>query len=642
MNCSSEILRQTALPLWCAAIVAACSLLAVAGVPANDAALAADAAITTPGTNAELPERTWTDQDQAAFLDEYHRRRKSGTLKVGRFPLRSDGPKTFDPVRGSTVYENQCISQVYEPLLQYKYLVRPFELEPLLLAEMPQTDDSITYRFRLKKGVRFHDDSCFPGGKGRELVSSDVFYSWKRIADEDTESKSWWLMEKTILGFDEYRAAQNAAEVFDYDAPVAGMRIIDDHRFEVELTKPVSRFLWTLAMFQTAIVPREAVEFHGRKFVRHPVGTGPYLMHDGDWKVGVSVTYRRNLNYHACFYPSEHMPDDVAAGLTQATGQRLPILDEIHVVFYVQDQPGWLVFRSGGLDYYQVPAENYPEAFNPRTGELRRQMQEQGITGHKVKLLDFIFKGFNMEDELLGGYTPEKKALRQAICLAQNWDEVNQAFYNGLNEVYDGPIPPGMAGHPENGTADISYRGPDLDRARELLAFAGFPDGKGLPVIDFYSGRGQNFPEQTEMLKKQLARVNIRIRSHLVDFSTLMQTVDRKQAPFFSFAWGSDYPDAENNLALFYGPYEAPGSNNYNYKRAEYDRLYEQILSMSPSPERTQICEQMRDMVLEDCPYAGSMARTRFYVVRRHLKNMKPVEVFDNWYKYLDVDESLR
>ncbi|MEZ6063797.1 MAG: ABC transporter substrate-binding protein [Planctomycetaceae bacterium] len=593
-------------------------------------------------TTVETADRRWTEADELAFRDAYQQRLDSGTLKVGRFPLRSDGPKTFDPVRGSSVYENRCISQVYEPLLQYKYLVRPFELEPLLLQEMPQTDDNITYRFTLKKGIRFQDDPCFPDGIGRELIASDVFYSWKRIADRNTESKSWWLMENTILGFDEYRDIQNEADRFDYNAPVTGMRIIDDHHFEVELIRPVSRFLWTLAMFQTAIVPREAVEFYGEKFVRHPVGTGPYLMKDGDWKVGVSITYRRNPNYHQCFYPLEHMPEDVAAGRTQAAGRRLPFLDEIHVIFFVQDQPGWLVFRSGGLDYSQVPAENYPEAFNPRTHELRRSMKDSGITGYKVRLLDFIFKGFNMDDELLGGYTPQKKALRQAICLAQDWDEVNQSFYNGLNVVYDGPIPPGMAGHPPNGAAPVSFRGPDLERVRELLEEAGYPNGRGLPVIDYYVARGRNYAEQTEMLKKQLSRVNIRIREHLVDFSTLMQTVDRKQAPFFSFAWGSDYPDAENNLALFYGPYESPGSNHFNYQNPDYDRLYEQILSMSPSEERTEICRRMRDMVLEDCPCAGSMARTRFYVVRPHLKNMKPVEVFDNWYKYLDIDESLR
>ncbi|MCA9059041.1 MAG: hypothetical protein KDA85_11095, partial [Planctomycetaceae bacterium] len=220
---------------------------------------------------------------------------------------------------------------------------------------------------------------------------------------------------------------------------------------------------------------------------------------------------------------------------------------------------------------------------------------------------------------------------------AQDWDEINQTFYNGLNIVYDGVIPPDLAGHPPGHRSDKSYRGPDIERARQLLTKAGYPDGKGLPLIDYYISRNANNEEQVEMLKKQLGRINVKVRVHLVDFSSLIQAVDRRQAPFFSFAWGSDYPDGENNLALFYGPNESPGSNHFNYKRKDYDALYERILSMQPSPERDQLYIQMQEMILEDCPIAGSMARTRFYVVHPRMKYFKPVETFENWYKYVDV-----
>ena len=63
---------------------------------------------------------------------------------------------------------------------------------------------------------------------------------------------------------------------------------------------------------------------------------------------------------------------------------------------------------------------------------------------------------------------------------------------------------------------------------------------------------------------------------------------------------------------------------------------------MAPSPERTAIVEEMRDMVIEDAPFAGSMARTRYYLVNPWLKNCKPTEDFWTWYKYLDLDESRR
>ena len=562
-------------------------------------------------------------------------------LKVLRIPLRSDGPKSLDPADGSTVYENRCVSKVYETLLQYKYLKRPLQLDPLLLEQMPKlADDGLTYQFKLKKGVYFQDDPCFPDGTGREMVASDVFYSWKRIADDDVSLKNWWVLENTIQGLDEYRAEQTASDTFDYDAPVSGFREINDHEFEVVLKEPVTRFVWSLAMFQTSVVPREAVEKYGSRFGRHPVGTGPYRMEK--WEPGKDIAFTRNPTYHECYYPEEHMPDDVEAGFTEAIGTRLPIADRVEVTFFNEDQPKWLQFRAGNLDYTMVPAENYTEAFNKRTRKLRREFADKGIIGHNIPLLDFIFFGFNMDDPLLGGNSEKNKYLRQAISLALDWEERNDAFYNRKCVIYDGMIPPGLDGFPKDGNGPVSYRGLDLQRSRELLAKAGYPNGEGLPTIDYYTNRGANSPQQTEMATRQLKKVGININPRLEDFSTFMESVNNRKAPFFSFAWSSDYPDGENNLALFYGPNEAPGSNHFNYKNPEFDRLYEKIRVMRPSDERTKIYEQMRDMVIEDSPFIGSMARTRSYLVQPWLKNFKPTEDFWNWVKYLDVDESKR
>lgn len=562
------------------------------------------------------------------------------TMKKGRFALRSDGPKSLDPIRGSTVYENRCASQVFETLLQYKYLKRPFELEPLLLSEMPTiSDDGLTWSFKLKKGVFFHDDPCFPEGKGREMVASDVIYSWKRMADVSASSKVFWLVENTIVGFDEYKAEQEAAGKFDYSVEVPGLKLIDDYQFEVVLKKAATRFQWTLAMFQMSIVPQEAVEKYGQKFGLHPVGTGPYVMKEEDWQQGVKMTFRRNPNYHECYFPSESMPDDEALGVADVAGKRLPILDEIQLEFLPQDQPLWLKFKKGELDYCQLPSPYYEEVFNKRTRKMLPAAKKDGLTAAPVPLLDFIFRGFNMEDPVVGGYTEEKKALRQAICLALDWDEQNETFYNGQCNVYDGPVPSGIVGHPADGVHANSKRGPDLERARELLKKAGYPNGEGLPRIEYYTSSAQNGKEQSEMITRQLAEIGIDLKVVLLDFSTLIQKLDDKNGQMFSFAWGSDYPDAENNLSLFYGPNESPGNNHFNYKNEEYDRLYEQIAGMQPSEERSKVIDQMIGIVLEDCPYAGSMARIRNYVIQPRMKYFKPVETFENWFKYVDVVE---
>lgn len=569
--------------------------------------------------------------------------------KVVRIPMRTDGPKSMDPVRGSTVYDNTICCQVYETLVTYDYFSRPTDartLRPLLLAEMPTiSEDGKTYHFKLKQGVKFQDDPCFEGGKGREVKAEDVIYSWKRMADNDNSPKSWWLLESTIVGFDEYRTEQNEADTFDYDAEVAGLRVLDDYEFEVELVAPVYRFMYVLAMFQMSVVPREAVETYKEKFGIHPVGTGPFTMAEKDWEVGKRIILRKNPNYHECYYPEvpeeDYLgkDDDIKAGFYEDAGKRLPLIDRVEITMYTQDQPMWLKFRNKELDYTQVPAENFDSAFNLRTHKLKREFRDDGVNDHAVRLLDFIFYGFNMDDELVGGYSEKGKYLRQAIALAMDWDERNESFYNGINVIYDGPIPPGLQGHPEGGEAEVSYRGPNLERARELLAKAGYPNGEGLPAIDYYTSRSANIPEQTDMLERQLNRIGVKINKNLVDFSTLIEFITKRKAPFFSFAWSSDYPDGENNLALFYGPNQSPGSNHFNYEREEYDAMYQQIRSMPPSPERLELYVKMRNMVIEDTPAIGSMARTRFYLGNPRLKNFKPNEDFYNWIKYLDIEE---
>ncbi|MEX2217205.1 MAG: ABC transporter substrate-binding protein [Phycisphaerales bacterium] len=580
-----------------------------------------------------------------------HAQDRSTGSKVIQLPIRTDGPKSLDPVRGSTVYDNVACSQIYETLLEYKYLVRPLELQPLLLTEMPATPDGgKTWRFKLKPAVRFADDPCFTGGKGREITSADVFYSWKRLADDRNDPKGWWLFEDQIVGFDDYRKAQNAAAKregkFDYDAPVPGLRILSPTEFEVELTRPVQQFLFKLAMFQTSVVAREAVDKYGIDLGKRPVGTGPFIL--DRWEPGKSLSLNRNPSYHQAVYPSELPKDEAEArrdtelGLTRPAGTRLPIPDRLEFTMFVQDEPMWLSFRAGKIGYTEVPSEYFEEAFNKRTRRLRPEYRARGIQDHANLLLDFIFDGFNMHDSLLGGYTDEKKALRQAISLALDYEEINQSFYNGICIVYDGPIPPGLDGHPKDGRHEKAYRGPSLDRAKALLAKAGYPDGKGLPPIDYYTSRGGNSQEQSEMRKRQLAAIGIQLNVNLVDFSELIERVNRKGAPMFSFSWATDYPDAENNLALFYGPFETPGSNSYNYRRQDYDALFVEAQTMPPGPERTALYEKMRDMVIEDCPYTGALARTRFYLINPWLKNLKPTEDFWNWYKYLDVDDSRR
>lgn len=630
--------------------------------------------------------------------------------KVLQLPMRTDGPKSLDPAQGSTQYDNIAVSLHYETLLTFSY-AKPSELEPLLLAEMPTTKDGgLTWSFKLKPGVVFQDDACFGGagggGKGRAIKSDDVFFSLKRIADRRNGLKNWWLLDGAIAGFNDFKDAQNIAlesanleeavtkvraqaheaareagadpqraatiadgavqrltpllskarwGTFDYDAPVEGFIKVSDSEFQIKLTKPVFRFLYTLAQFQTSIVAREAVEKYGLKdFGAVAVGTGPFALER--WEPKQYLHAKKNPTYHDVRYPARDQwteREDRRKRMDRAAGQKVPFVDRIEFTMFTQDQPMWLEFNSGNLGYIEVPGEYFEKAFDKRTKELNAEMTGKGVTAHSDQLLDFIFIGFNMLDPVVGGLDPDKKALRQAISLACDQNEINDVIYNGINVVYDGPIPPALDGHPAGGKALKNYRGPDLDAAKAKLKEAGWPEGKNAKtgeqlVLRYYTDVSVRNTQTAELYKRQLARVGVRLEPVQLDFSTLIENVNNRKAQLFGFAWGSDYPDAENNLALFYTPNMSPGSNHYNYSRAEFDRLYEQILVMNPKEsdavraERAKLYEQMRDMLIEDCPFVGGMGRTRFYLMAPWITNCRPTERTWSWIKYLDVDDSKR
>ncbi|MEO0483664.1 MAG: ABC transporter substrate-binding protein [Planctomycetota bacterium] len=575
--------------------------------------------------------------------------RNQAGQKMLRIPVVTAGPGSLDPVLGSTVYDNQSCSQFYETLLQFKYLARPLQLEPLLLAEMPViSDDGLEWSFKLRDDVFFSDDPCFPGGKGRKMTSKDVFYSWMRNADPANRFKNWNYLDGLIVGLDEYRARQieraDNGEPANYDEDVEGLIVLSDTEFKVKLKKANEQFKWYLSVFPLAVVAREAVETYGPAFNRHPVGTGPFILKDeDDWKRGIVLTLHKNPTYRDVRYPTDYEEGDKERGLLEAAGQRIPFLDVVEFRFYEERQPMWLQFKAGQLDYSTVPEFGFEEAFSRRTKELKRSWTRKDIDHQPVPLLDFIYRGFNMDDPVVGGYSDKQKALRQAICLATDWVETNESRYNGKNIIYDGPIPPGVRGHPEGGLAPNSVRGLDLEKSRKVLRDAGWEldaDGKivGLPVVRLYTSAGVESVRITELTIRQLDRIGVRINPQYLEFPVLSESLNNRKAPMFSLAWSMSYPDAEYNFAMFYGPNEAPGINAFLFKNDEYDNLYEQIRITPEGPELTKMHARMQEILQDYAPFCGSMARTRDFLIHPWVKNMKADETFYNWTKYLDVD----
>lgn len=542
---------------------------------------------------------------------------------------------TLDPTRSSSTYDSEVQSQVYEGLFTYKYLVRPYELEPLLAKAMPHvSEDGLTYTIDVREGVFFQDNECFEGGIGRELVAKDFVYSMMRMADDQNQPTGWWLYADRIIGFDEFekRMSERGDAPFDWDAKIEGLQAISKYKLQIRLVRPFPQMLYVLAMSYAVAIPRECAEYYGKTFTNTAVGTGPFILRT--WTRGSRVILDKNPKYRDAYYPTEASPE--FQHMLGDAGKKIPFLDAIVYHVYEQDQPMWLKFRVRDLDMTQLPDE-YHSAVLDENKNLRKSFVDEGVSNYNLALLDLIYRGFNMEDPVVG-QGESARYLRQAISLAFSSEEINDAFYSNSCVLYDAPVPPGLDSYVPGITSP--YRGPDLEKAKALMVKAGYPGGKGLPTIELDTSVSANSAEQAEMLSRAVGRIGVKIDVNLNSFAELSNKLKKKKAQMFGLAWGGDYPDAENFLQLFYGPNEAPGSNNFNYKNPAYDALYNQSRTLQPGPERTVVYQKMREVLIEDVPSFGHMARTRFFLWHKRLRNVLPDETFDNWRKYINIVES--
>ncbi len=544
--------------------------------------------------------------------------------------------KGLDPAFADDLYSGIETTRIYEGLLEYEYLKRPYALRPALAEAMPViSKDGKTYTFKIKKGVLFQDDKAFKttNGKGRELVAEDFAYSFKRLADPKLNSPMWWLLDGKIEGLNEWRESAQKAGKADYSAKVSGLKVADAATLEIKLKARSYQFIYSLAMPAMTAVAREVVEEYGPEFLNHPVGTGAFKL--AEYNPSSQIVYVRNPTHRPDFYPTEGEASDQSAGLTGDAGKQVPFVDKIVMTVHVESQPLWLNFMQGKLDAAGIPKDNFAQAITT-TKELTPELKNRGIQLIKEASLDVTHTSFNMTDSVVG----KNKFLRQAISMAINFPEEIELFYNGRAISAQGPIPPGLAGYDEK--TKNAYKEGNIEKAKALLSKAGFPDGKGLPTLDYLALSDSTARQMTEYLQKSLAAIGIQLKVQTFSWPEFQQSLKNKKGQMWSYAWSADYPDAENFLQLFYSKNAAPGPNDSNYSNPEFDRLYEKSLTQNDSAERTALYKKMSEMVMEDTPWVFGVHRVTYCLSHPWLKNYKPHEFNHGMSKYYKIDTSLR
>lgn len=555
---------------------------------------------------------------------------------------------SFDTQRISDLYSNVVNGAMFDAPLAYDYLARPPKLKPNTVVAMPEISaDGTTYTFRVKPGIHFVDDPAFNGRK-RELVAADYVYTFKRLLDPKVRASQLGEVEGYVAGVDEALAKARKENRLDYDAPIEGFKAVDRYTFQVKLVKPLPIFIYNFADCRIACaLAREVVERYGDDVGSHPVGTGPYRL--AFWKRSSKMVFEANPDFREEYFDGTPPPgDEIAAEILRTQkGKRLPLAGRIEVYVIEETQPRWLSFLNEEMDMmYQVPEEFANQAMP--NNKLARNLERRGIRMEQLPALDLTYAYFNMDDPVVGGYTPEKVALRRAITLGYNVQDEIAIIRKGQAVPAQTPYPPGVAGaDPDFRTSANEYNVP---KARALLDMFGYvdrdgdgyremPDGSPL-VIEYNSTPTARDQQVDELWKRSLDDIGIRLAVRKAKWPDLLKEAYAGKLMMWSLGGTASVPDADTLLQTLYGPNAGYKGNIARFRLAQFDRLYEKARTMADSPERTRLYQDMARLVVAYAPWKLNTNRIRTdlwypWVIGYRRQQMAS----NNFWKYIDIDK---
>lgn len=515
----------------------------------------------------------------------------------------SQGIENLDPVMASNYQSIWPLQQSLEGLMDF---TQAMNLETNLAKSYSISEDALTYTFILHNNIYFHDDECFPNGKGRLIKADDFKYCFERLCDPRTKTRGSWLFRDKVKGATEYINSINSPKANDVKE-ITGIQSPNDTTLIITLEKPFAPFLSILTMCYAFVYPKEAVEFYKEKFGYHPVGTGPFKF--SHWEFDRELAFIKNENYW--------LKTQLVEKKNKA-GYPFVYLDGFKVTFTRSAETEFLDFQSGKLDYYSPT----PEVLTQLLDENGKLKPEYNFELARQPWFNTVYLAVQLDNKMPGGKDnplSENKKLRQAVNYAIDRKKLIQYVlkFKGIAGE-NGPIPIGMPGYSE----DVKGYSFDKQKAIQLLAEAGYPNGKGLTLKLTVSN------EETQKLigeavQSQLKDVGIDCQLDFMQGSTLRSSQVGGELAFWRANWGADYFDPENFMALFYSKNETPNGPNYtHYSNPKADSLYEQGMKETDFAKRKKIYNEMERIVLDDSPWIILLYNEIVYLKQKRVSDM--------------------
>ena len=563
------------------------------------------------------------------------------------FPAAETG---FDPAQINDLYSRTVTSHIFDGLYHYDHLARPYLVRPNVAVDQPEVSaDFKVWTVRIKRGIYFADDPAFKG-KRRELVAQDFVYAWKRFFDPALKSPVYsGFKEAGVIGVEALRerAIRNKTP-FDYDTEVEGIRALDRHTLQFKLDTPRPRFIYNLAAGDLfGAVAREVIEFYGDRIAEHPVGSGPFMLKQ--WRRSSLIVLERNPGYRETFYDARPNDDDSPgqAMLERFKGRRLPMLDRVEISIIEVSQPRWLAFLNEQFDLLAVPLE-FSNVAAPK-GKLAPNLAKRGVGLHRIVNSDRTLYYFNMEDKVVGGYTPNKVALRRAISLATDVSREISLLRRGQAVPAQTVLAPGSWGYDPNYKSENSDYSPA--RAKALLDMFGYVDRDGDGWRDMPDGKSLTLAYATqpdelsrkfdELWKKNMDAVGLRLTTIKGQWPEQLKMARAGQLMIWQLGYTAADPDAQGALQLLYGP-GAGGQNLPRFKHARFDEIYDRMQALPDGPERLQLLHEALKIVTALMPHKYNVHRVITDLTHPWLQGYRRPPFGSQFWQYVDVDPALR
>jgi oligopeptide transport system substrate-binding protein len=456
-----------------------------------------------------------------------------------------------------------------------------------------------------------------------------------------------WMIDHKLVGADAARARAEKTGRFDYDTPLAGLEVVDRYTLRIRLTEPDLRFPYVLAVQNMAAQAREVVEAYGADIGAHPVGTGPFRL--GEYRRSNRIVLEANRDFRETTYePTGPIPaasQPVAAALK---GRRLPLVDRVEINVIEEGQARWLAFMRRELDFLDIlPVAFTGEALDD-AGQLRPALAAQGIRHDVLLRPNSWWVYWNMDDAVVGGYTPERIALRRAMGMGYDNATAIRVLLKGRAAPARGPIPPDIAGFDAAQKTEAQLYDPAAARAlldrfgykdRDGDGYREAPDGKPL-VIEYWSSPSSLAREGDELWKKNMDAIGIRMSFRKDRVPELRKMARLGKIPMRSDGWNADYPDAENFMQLLYGP--SGPENNARFNLPAFNTLYERARTLPDGPERTRLFDRMTELVLAYAPWRMTYHLLEDSVRHAWVSNYVLHPMRSEIWAYVDVGERPR